>query len=155
MIKKDIWDYHKIGCWIVIPTNTCIKSNGQAVMGAGLAKQAADRFPGLASGYGTYLGGFEGCNAINIHRPWPVSNHRLVLMPTKHDWRNPSELWMVELVVDYLIQWTSAMTNSLVFVVPALGCGRGGLRWEDVQPVLDKLPRSRFIVLDPEGGEVD
>lgn len=45
----NLWDFYRTesDCFIVIPTNGVLKSNGEAVMGAGLAKQAAQRFPTL------------------------------------------------------------------------------------------------------------
>lgn len=45
----NLWDFHRtdLECFIVIPTNGVLKANGDAVMGAGLAKQAAQRFPTL------------------------------------------------------------------------------------------------------------
>ena len=43
-ITGDIWDYHKQGHWIVITTNGTVKSNGEAVMGRGIALQARAKF---------------------------------------------------------------------------------------------------------------
>lgn len=45
----NLWDFHRAesNCFIVIPTNGVLKANGDAVMGAGLAKQAAQQFPTL------------------------------------------------------------------------------------------------------------
>lgn len=39
----------------IIPTNVQRRSDGSAVMGAGLAKEAAERVPGLAKRYGDAL----------------------------------------------------------------------------------------------------
>lgn len=51
----DLWDYSARGEWIAITTNGITKANGQAVMGAGLAKQAATRYPDLPSWLGQRL----------------------------------------------------------------------------------------------------
>jgi len=46
-ITGDIWEQHKLGRWIVITTNGAIKNDGSCVMGRGVAKQAADKYPEL------------------------------------------------------------------------------------------------------------
>ena len=46
-IEGDIWDFHKAGFFIVIPTNGFIKNDGECVMGRGLAYEAKRRFPDL------------------------------------------------------------------------------------------------------------
>mgnify|MGYP006048552271 CR=1 FL=1 len=51
----DLWDVHAQGSWIAITTNGVIRTNGHGVMGAGLAKQAADRFPRLPLLLGIHL----------------------------------------------------------------------------------------------------
>jgi hypothetical protein len=50
----NIWDHHQDG-WIVVTTNGIIKSNGDAVMGAGIALEAARKFPDLPRQLGDRL----------------------------------------------------------------------------------------------------
>ena len=54
-VVGDIWDYHAKGHWVGITTNAVTKENGEAVMGRGIALQAAQRFPLLARQLGAKL----------------------------------------------------------------------------------------------------
>ena len=56
----DIWALHDSGFWVVVPTNTCKKKGGSAVMGAGLARDAALRYHDLAATYGESLTRLDG-----------------------------------------------------------------------------------------------
>ena len=78
----DIWDYHDQGHWIVITTNGIVKSNGEAVMGKGIALQAKQRYPDLPKELGQSIT-FCGNTVRVLGRP-PFSGYRLVSFPTKH-----------------------------------------------------------------------
>ncbi|MGL6339212.1 MAG: macro domain-containing protein, partial [Waterburya sp.] len=55
--------------------------------------------------------------------------------PTKDDWRQPSQLaWIRE----GLLALESAILayDIAEIAMPALGCGLGGLKWDDVIPVI-------------------
>jgi len=136
-VHGDIWDYHDQG-WIVIPTNLIVKSNGLAVMGAGLALQAAQRFPSLPRKLGEYL-------AIGGHSVSYYPEYRLFCLPTKESWREKSSLSVITDGCSTLV--TQARNIEKVFL-PKLGCGLGGLDWEDVKPVLERLlPGDKFVVV--------
>ena len=47
-IKGDIFDYIGIADAICVTTNGIVKKNGELVMGAGIAKAMADKYPDLA-----------------------------------------------------------------------------------------------------------
>jgi hypothetical protein len=139
--KRDIWDWHALGFWTVIPTNLQCKGNGAAVMGAGLAKQAADKYRSLPIQYGVHL--VAGNGFVTYH------NYRLLMVPTKIHWRGSSTLGMVESAVRAL---KVAKVEGKI-VVPPLGCGLGGLDWAEVQPILmENLPTERFLVIPPKEG---
>ncbi len=115
---------------VVIPVNT------QGVPGAGLAKRAAQRWPLWARLYK------QTC-ADGRLRPGTVVAHHgvggapiLVDFPTKVDWREPSNLELIETGLQALQHWLLRHHEVKSIAVPALGCGLGGLRWEDVYPLL-------------------
>ena len=137
----DLWTVHIEGGWVVVPTNTVRQADGTAVMGAGLAKQAADRFPGLAARYGLLLAQNEPRAAF--------PNWRIVTVPTKHHWRDPSTVDLVEHAVTWLTTWAER-THPTRVAVPALGCGLGGLPWATVAPILRQLPDPPFTVFPPQ-----
>lgn len=59
---------------------------------------------------------------------------RWVIFPTKDHWRNPSRLeWIEAGLVD--LQRYAPGFQSLA--VPALGCGLGGLKWDDVKRLME------------------
>ncbi len=76
----------------------------------------------------------------------------IINFPTKRHWRSPSTLDDVRSgLVDLIAQVKSREIKSVA--IPALGCGLGGLRWEDVRPaILDAcapLTDVRFVVFPP------
>jgi hypothetical protein len=127
--SANIWDDHAAGQYAVIPTNTVVKANGEAVMGAGLAKQARDKFEGLATRYGAHLRDAEinGTTAMMIDH-----ENRLILIPTKTDWRLPSSVEQVDAALSEL------STLDLPMSVPNLGAGKGQVALGDVEQLMVK-----------------
>jgi len=152
IVYGDIWTYHQRGAWAVIPTNTTVNSKGEAVMGAGLAKQAAERYPGLPRMYGETLKlyanqRFDWCTEF-------FEEFRLVCLPTKDDWRKPSEMWMLESSLAQFLMDAKICFPTAHFALPPLGCGCGGLDWEtQVRTLLERyLTDDRFAVVLPKPG---
>ena|SRR5258706_15825231 len=136
-IIGNIWNYHKDGNWIVIPTNGEVKKNGEAVMGKGLAKQAAERFPTLPLRLARML---ESGNFTY----WYPDLH-LITFPTKERWRDRSSLELIKLSLHGLWPWLGL--DDQIYL-PRVGCGNGGLSWEkEVKPLLEKYLDDRFVVI--------
>ncbi len=130
--KGDIWFWHKLGHYIVVPTNAGWKTDGTNVMGAGIAKQAAEKFPGLTIEYG------RACRSYTPH--YVMDEERLICIPSKRlntnqpylSWKNDADY---EYVKDGLM-WLDNNISLLSMVkaqekqiyVPLLGAGNGGLR---------------------------
>lgn len=161
----DIWKYHEKGAWAVITTNTQTKRTGEAVMGRGIALQASQRFPDLALRYGAYLLDPDP-QAPPPDLPWLVPEHRLVLFPTKIDWRDPSKLELIKENLAFFTQelwraWVDAAldrpVNSGPYVAfPPLGCGNGGLDWTtQVRPLMEQYlgHSDRYVAVIPDGWE--
>lgn len=137
----DLWSYHQDGAWIGITTNGMTRRDGSAVMGAGLAKQAALRFPTLPKLLGEALR-----QQGNHVMAWP--EFRLVTFPTKHDWQRPSELALIERSARELLQ-VIRVQNLPTIVLPRPGCGLGQLEWDAVRPLLARLWDDRFVIVTP------
>lgn len=120
----DIWEYHARGAWAVIPTNTQRRRDGTAVMGAGLARSAADRFAGLDARYGAQLAAGRTCVAFGAER--------LLLVPTKRHWRDPSTWELFDAAAAALERWLAARPEPVTVAVPLLGAGLGGLPRDEV-----------------------
>lgn len=107
-----------------VPVNT------MGVMGAGLALAFANRNPGLLTDYKALCR----AGAIDIGR-CVLWKGRLLLVPTKRDWRNPSTLDYVEQGLEWISrEGEGAGIRSLA--LPALGCGYGTLQFDQVRPLM-------------------
>jgi len=153
-ITGDIWDYHKKGHWIVITTNGNVKASGEAVMGKGIALQAKQKFPSLPQDLGKAII-FKG------NKLWSWPEFRLITFPTKHNWRDKSDLLLIEKSTQELVSWLNSARDffanqlklemeecktKLYIVRP--GCNSGGLDWKNVKPILEKYLDDRFVVVE-------
>ncbi len=116
-------------------TNTI---NTVGVMGAGIAKQFKDRFPVMFEDYKQRCQQQE----VETGKPylWKPADAEIAWVlnfPTKQHWRGKSEIEWIEEGLDYLLQhYRQWGIQSLA--VPALGCSLGGLKWEQVKPVMER-----------------
>jgi len=142
-IIGDIWDYHEKGHWIVITTNGNVKTNGEAVMGKGIALQAKQRYPELPRELGEQIR--ESGNCLHCD-----SKRGLLLFPTKHDWWEKSDLKLIETstmeLVDLFDNLISDYPTPIYLVRP--GCSNGQLDWKDVKPLLETYLDDRFVVVE-------
>lgn len=111
---------------LVIPTN-CV-----GVMGAGLAKQAAQRYPTVLTRYQRYHR--EVGLTLDTLLCYPVEDNRFILLlPTKNHWRDPSRFEWVEANIQRLARGMARPDNRIhSLALPLLGCGLGGLPVEQV-----------------------
>jgi hypothetical protein len=143
----NIWIWHRMGSTIVIPTNAGWKNTSEGpvnVMGAGLAKDAAERtkeFPGLAARYGAAC-------ATDMPCFWMPEWH-LIMVPTKKlipekpwlSWKAPAS---IERVTESLV-WLQKLVDQehasfeRGVYVPLLGAGNGKLNEELIQELMDKI----------------
>lgn len=131
----DIWRRaYECGGWVVIPTNTTLRKDGLAVMGAGLAKEAAERFPALPQELAAH---------INRWKDRIYVNSDVICLPTKRDWRQSSTIELIGQGCYELVEFARLMAladNYRPILIPRLGCGLGGLDWErQVRPVVDAI----------------
>lgn len=149
----NIWTWHQEGRWIVITTNIGWKKDGSNPMGAGIAKQAAERFEGLPEWYGKKCRKYRENTAVQVYR-----DGRLILFPTKAlDIDRPWMSWKQDSSLDLIRRSTkqlSAMIDILddeIFGdigVPLVGCQNGNLRRKDVIPILQKYLDDRFVLIE-------
>ncbi len=160
----DIWELaaQPQHGWVIVPTNTDVKQNGNAVMGKGLAKQAADQLDYLPRLLGQHIKTWgEEIFAYEAEQKWSRGTFgilqkpmRVVCLPTKTTWRQGSDLELIERGCKALKLLAYQLNNSPdvhEFFVPRLGAGLGGLDWErEVRPVVDSsLDSDHFIGVNP------
>jgi|SRR3989304_7208936 len=142
--QGDIWEAYNSGFWIVIPTNKCVKKNGEAVMGRGLALQAKQRFPCLPLDLG------QAIKDVGAY-VYAFMRYRLIVFPVKNDWRANADLKLIEESCKQLLTVVNDDIHHAFFgpvYIPRVGCGYGQLDWKDVKPILEKYLDDRFIVID-------
>jgi O-acetyl-ADP-ribose deacetylase (regulator of RNase III) len=118
--------------------------NCKGVMGKGIAREFRMRFPECMGPYreacknGKLVPGRLMQCGLNVQLDfWEYKRPRVILFPTKYHWRGKSRLEWIDQGLAYLKdhyhQWG---LNSIA--MPQLGCGLGGLYWQDVQPLIEK-----------------
>lgn len=126
-VNGDIFDSE---CQTLVCPVNCV-----GVMGKGLALEFKKRFPCVYREYkqlcdtnSMYLG--QMCIITTLEGA-------VALFPTKHHWKDKSLLGDIEIGLEQLI-YASNDLDIESLAVPALGCGLGGLKWEEVKPLMIK-----------------
>lgn len=127
-----------------ITTNGFVKTNGEAVMGAGCAKEAAKKWPYLPKLLGTLL-------STGNHVEWVPMDPKdnigyLVFFPVKHNWWEAADLKLIEQSANDLMKGIEHRGFKKV-LLPRPGCGNGRLKWEDVKAVLEPILDERVTVV--------
>ena len=157
IIKKTMreitGDIFKIYSWSSTPSTAklalCVTTNGvvkkrnkNAVMGAGIAKAFAGRYPQLPAILGRKL--IESGN--QVHHLLSLGNVDIISFPTKHHWRDRSDLNLIIISTRTLAILASSEPDC-TFVLPKPGCGLGGLSWSEVKNMLSPiLPDNCWII---------
>ena len=113
-------------------------TNSVGVMGAGLAKEFMVRYPLLCDEFNSFSRTESGLIVPKLYR---TISRAILMFPTKVHWRNLSKLEHVEQNMALAVKLLNAeKIKSVAF--PRLGCGLGGLSWEQVGPVMVKALES-------------
>lgn len=153
-ILKD-GDLFNCGANILVNATNC-----EGIMGGGIALAFKERFPDMFKDYVEVCK--RGCVPGVMHT-FVEGGITIINFPTKNLVANPSELL-------YVIRGIGSFINTLVSIspfldhsknrplvaIPALGCGLGGLEWENVKPMLVKmcehplLSDYDFVIFEPK-----
>lgn len=121
--------------------------NTVGVMGKGLAKEFKRIYPDMFKQYQKFCE--EGLLTVGKLQIYKTPNKWVLNFPTKANWRSPSKLENIEQGLQKFVDnYDRLAIKSIAF--PMLGCGNGGLSWEDeVKPLMEKylkdLPIEIFI----------
>lgn len=78
----------------------------------------------------------------------------IINFPTKRHWRSKSRLKDIRSGLEALVKDVQEL-NIRSIAIPPLGCGNGGLDWQDVRPLIEDafaaLPDVRTILYEPLG----
>lgn len=133
----DMWSVFNEADLFLITANATITVEGKLVMGAGMAKEARDRFPGLDAALGKAVIARGKRYGLLISSDWPRA--KLGAFQTKLHWKDPSQLSLISEGVGMLILWCKAHPNAHVHLnFP--GIGHGNLPRTEVLKLLEPLP---------------
>lgn len=115
--------------------------NCVGVMGGGLALEFKKRYPESYKGYKEWCkdkpipgSSFSFCRELELDSE-TLKFHNVICLPTKLHFKNPSTLHYVQSsLVLFCTLYKALNIKSVAF--PALGCGLGGLSWDDVKPLM-------------------
>lgn len=149
--------FAETGDAICITTNGAIKCNGCGVMGAGVAKIAAQRFPQLPKKLGTSLKQLGNHVAVLDFITRPTANEckcpdytYIVSFPVKHMWYDTADMALIEQSCQELVAMADR-TGWKEISLPRPGCANGKLNWADVKPLCEKYFDDRFTIVDING----
>ena len=128
--------------------------NTVGVMGKGIALMFKERYPDNFAAYeAACKAGAIQVGHVFVTATGELSGPRWVInFPTKQHWRHPSRLEWIAAGLDELARVASEkQIRSLA--LPPLGCGNGGLDWQEVRPLIEalaaKLPDVEIIAYEP------
>ena len=150
---------------LVITTNGFVKSNGECVMGRGIAKQISQALPWIAGELGNKLNTLGNVpHVLGQHNNVDLVSFPVKPRSVKFDGSNAvghalSRFRVGESVPGFyakadpqlivesarkLVQLTDQM-NWKTVLVPRFGCGAGELSWTDIRPLVEPILDDRFI----------
>jgi O-acetyl-ADP-ribose deacetylase (regulator of RNase III) len=119
-----------------VPVQTIVNTvNCDGFMGKGLALEVKRRFPRVFAKYQTLCKN----RGLKIGKLQLVKGRDqwVLNFPTKNHWRAKSKITLIEAgLKNFKATYKRRGITSIAF--PPLGCGSGGLRWDEVQPVMHK-----------------
>lgn len=108
--------------------------NCVGVMGKGIALEFKRRYPAMFEDYVTRCR----LKQVRLGEPYvfrDLGGTMILNFPTKSHWRSPSRLEDIEEGLEYFVRHAADWdVTSVAF--PPLGCGNGGLAWEEVEPLI-------------------
>lgn len=133
------------GDLLSVPVEAIVNpANCVGAMGAGVALQIRRAFPGVGFHFTKACRDGRVRPGVVIHSETGTTTPRLVLhLPTKRHWSDRSR---IEDVAEGLktLRYALLVHRVKSVAVPALGCGLGGLRWDQVRPLVMEALRDSY-----------
>ena len=142
--KCNILDKVATALAICVTTNGVVKSNGELVMGAGVAKQFAIEFPSIPGILGAKVSKYGN----HVYECGSIYDTTVLSFPTKHNYKDKSDLELIKQSAKRLVKWAnvnSVESESCIYI-PSPGTGLGGLDKSVVYNELNKILDNRFVI---------
>lgn len=123
---------------ICVTTNGIVKRNGELVMGAGMAREAVKRHNNIAECYGDHVKEY-GNTPCEFHADGKI----IMSLPTKDNWIEAAD---IDLIVESIERISRLVPQNMTIAIPRVGCGCGGLEWQDVKKRIEPLLDERFTI---------
>jgi O-acetyl-ADP-ribose deacetylase (regulator of RNase III) len=129
--------------------------NTVGVMGRGIALQFSKAFPEVFRAYEAACkrGEVEPGKVLTHDLNRFEQPHYVINVPTKKHWRGKSRIEYVEAGLRAVVEEVKRLGVKSV-AVPPLGCGLGGLDWNEVRPRIERafadLPDVHVILFEPK-----
>jgi O-acetyl-ADP-ribose deacetylase (regulator of RNase III) len=151
MIETTSGDILAADAEALVNTVNCV-----GIMGRGIALQFRKAFPDNFKAYEA------ACKRQELHpgkmfvfETGSLTNPRYIInFPTKRHWKGKSRLVDIESGLKDLVTVVRRLGIRSI-AIPPLGCGQGGLDWEEVRPRIEKalaaVPDVRVLLFSPTG----
>ena len=125
--------------------------NCEGFMGKGIAYQFKLKFPENNKSY------IKACKSgeltVGKIHYYVEDDITIINFPTKDKWREDSKIEYIKDGLDYFIQILPTL-NVKKIAIPPLGCGNGGLAWDDVKTIIEEkisavADKYNFIIYEP------
>ncbi len=130
--------------------------NTVGVMGKGIALQFKKAFPDNFEAYKREVdAGRLEIGRVFVYQVGGITNPRYIInFPTKKHWRERSRIEFIREGLKSLVEAIRTFNISSI-AIPPLGCGNGGLNWDEVRPLIEEamaqVPNVRALVYEPAG----
>lgn len=143
--RGDMWSVFGTTDWFLITTNPIVNKAGLAVMGRGMAKQAADRFPALRADLASRIKSRKlAGNLCGAYTIGAYDGTKVGCFMVKDHWKEQARLSLISQSCQDLCEVIDS--NAVVHDYPIRvdlnfpGIGNGGLAREAVLPIIERLP---------------
>lgn len=137
--RGDIWAARQERDWVAVTTNSTLRKDHCLVMGKGIAKEAATKYPKLQERLGAAIMSF------GLRLEW-LEDIRLIAFPVKYNYWQAADINLILRSALQLLEIEPRLNGGRI-LMPRPGCGNGRLDWAEVEPMLSHyLIDDRFIV---------
>lgn len=146
------------GSLLVAPVEALVNAvNTEGVMGKGIALQFKQAFPQMFKDYqaACRIGSIQ-LGEVHVFDLGGLAGgpRWIINFPTKGYWKSKSKLESIQQGLDDLVRKVDEL-NIKSIAIPPLGCGLGGLQWEEVRPAIETafstLPKVQVLLFSPAG----
>jgi O-acetyl-ADP-ribose deacetylase (regulator of RNase III) len=150
MIKEVSGDIFESGADILVNAVNCV-----GVMGAGVAFEFKNRYPAYFDEYKRAC--YDRVLEPGFVMPYMLEEGKYIISAaTKDHWQSDSKYGWVESCIEGLYSCfdpREVRYGNLTLALPALGCGKGGLKYEIVGPMImhvgKRLPYKEVLLYKP------